>query len=140
LVCGSKLSSSLGAHCFFNFKSLGWWLQAQLKLRCLFFSQNQNCVHKQMANILWWIIALQVKYTTSSCLCLSWFLLSHPCPDMGCHSLVASFFYCSNKLAPLTTFGVPSKWILPRLACLTCLIFRNSNLFSMLISYIFSSI
>jgi hypothetical protein len=38
------------------------------------------------------------------------------------------------------TFGVPSKRIFPGLACLACLIFRNFNLFNMLISYIFSSI
>jgi hypothetical protein len=38
LYCGCKLSWSLVAHDFFNFNSLGWWLQAQLKLgSSLFF-------------------------------------------------------------------------------------------------------
>jgi hypothetical protein len=114
-----------------------WW---NTELSPTWWHLQENCVHKQVANIYWWIIALQVKYTTSHCLCLSWFLLSHPCPNMGCHVLVASLFYCSNKLAPLTTFGVPSKWIFRGLACLACLIFSNFNLFRMLISYIFSNI
>jgi hypothetical protein len=114
-----------------------WW---NTELSPTWLHLQKNCVHQQMANILWCIIELQVKYTTSHCHCLSWILLSHLCPDMGCHVLVASLFYCSNRLAPLTTFRVPSKRIFSGLACLACLTFRNFNLFSMLISYIFSSI
>jgi hypothetical protein len=68
------------------------------------------------------------------------FVLNSAITSMLCHVLVASLIYYSNKLAPLTIFGVASKQIFPGLACLACLTFSNFNLFSMLRSYIFSSI